>query len=747
MAVALLVLFGAVYSVYAENTTDLPSPDTLLNRLSFKTTQIFDRNGNLLYEVYDKNGGKRTPIHLGDMPPHLINATIATEDQDFYLNVGFDPKGIARAIWQNLSAGQIVSGASTITQQLAKNVLLDQEERTDQSYTRKLREMVLAFQISQRFSKDRILEMYLNEIYYGHLSYGIEAAAQTYFGRHASELTLAEAAMLAGLPQAPSRYDPLVDPLAAKDRQAHVLDRMVNQGYITREEAEQAKAEELHFRADRDVRIQAPHFVMYVRQLLEQKYGANLLYRGGLKVTTTLNLDWNRMAENSIRDHLQYLRKQNANNAALVSIDPKTGEILAMVGSKDYNDPNIDGQVNVALAKRQPGSTIKPLVYVTAFSKGWAPATIIVDERTYFPNAPGLPPYTPHNFDGKFDGAMTIRHALANSKNIPAVKALMYVGIPEFVKVADSMGVHFENPQVYGLSLGLGGGETRLLDMTGAYAALANNGVYLPPVAILRIEDSEGRVLEEYEPPEGRQVVSPVQAYMITSILSDNTAREPLQGPDSPLKLTRPAAAKTGSTDSYRDSWTIGYTPDLATGVWVGNTDNSPMKEVLGSMGAGRIWNQYMEDVHVGTPPADFVVPPGIKEYRLCKETGRPPAPTERCKRELIEVYPDGYDYVKFAMVEGLPTPIPVGTPMGQTVSEKGISLQPTPTPRPGEPTPTPLPTPAAAPTSGQAESTPTAGVAPAATSAPAQAATGSTPAPATPAAHPASNPAPLAGH
>lgn len=731
-AVAALVLFGAVYSVYAEFTTDLPSLDQLSNRLSFKTTQILDRNGKLLYEVYDKNGGKRTPIHLGEVPPHLITATIATEDQDFYENVGFDPKGIARAVWQNLTAGEIVSGASTITQQLAKNVLLDQDERTDQTYARKLREMILAFQISQRFPKDRILEMYLNEIYYGHLSYGIEAAAETYFGRHASELTLAEAAMLAGLPQAPSQYDPLINPQSAMERQAHVLDRMVSQGYITREEAERAKNERLNFRSQQDAPIQAPHFVMYVRQLLEQRYGANLVYRGGLKVITTLNLDWNRIAENAMRDKLRYLKKQNANNSALVSIDPKTGEMLAMVGSKDYFDKSIDGQVNVALSKRQPGSTIKPIVYVTAFSKGWAPATIVVDDRSYFPNAPGLPLYTPHNFDGKFDGPMTVRHALSNSKNIPAVKALMYAGIDDFVKVADSLGIHYENPKLYGLSLGLGAGEARLLDLVGAYAALANNGVFVPPTAILRIEDAEGRVLYQYEPPEGRQVVSAPHAYMITSILGDNTAREPLQGPNSPLKLSRPAAAKTGSTDSYRDSWTIGYTPNVATGVWVGNTDNSPMKEVLGSMGAGRIWHQYMEDIHVGTPVVDFVRPPGIREYRLCKETGRPP--TEGCKRELIEVYPEGQDYVQFVVIEGLPTPVPRGTPVGRTVSETGAPLVPTPTLGPGEPTPTPLPPPTATPSPAVGTPTPNAGQRPAAPTPSSEGAATSVPAPPTPA-------------
>lgn len=696
MGTAMLILFGAVYTVYAEYTSDLPQLSMLSNRLTFKTTQIMDRKGRLLYEVYDRDGGRRTPIHLGDTSPHVINGTIATEDKDFYSNIGFDPLRIATAAWHNLVEGQIVSGASTITQQLAKNVLLEEDERDEQSYARKLREGILAYQISQAYPKDEILEMYLNEIYYGHLSYGIEAAADTYFGKRSRDLTLAEAAMLVGLPQAPSRYDPFVNPQAAMERQIHVLDRMVAEGYISVEEAEEAKTERLRLSQRQHVGIRAPHFVMYVRELLETRYGANLVYRGGLKVTTTLDLDWNRLAEAAIRERLENLRTQNANNAALVAIDPTTGEILAMVGSKDYYDESIDGQVNVAIAPRQPGSTIKPIVYAAAFSKGWAPSTIVVDSATAFPNAPGQPPYRPLNFDHKFDGPMTVRHALANSKNIPAVKALMYVGIPDFVKIAESLGLRFQNPEVYGLSLGLGAGGASLLQMVGAYSALANYGVSLPPTAILRIEDAEGRVIEEYSPPDGRQLLSPVHSYMVTSILSDNTAREPLQGPTSPLLLSRPAAAKTGSTDSYRDSWLIGYTPNVVTGVWVGNTDNSPMREVLGSMGAGRIWNRFMEDVHVGTPVVDFEPPPGVREYRICKETGRPP--TEDCQRELIEVYPTGYSHVTWANIEGLTEVTPVATAVGQTVSEGGTALQPTPTLRPGAPTPTPLPEPTATP-------------------------------------------------
>jgi 1A family penicillin-binding protein len=672
-----LAMFSAAYTVYAEYTSDLPSLSNLENRLVFQTTQIFARDGTMIYELQDPEGGRRTLVPLAHVSQDLINATVATEDKDFYTNLGVDPIGFARAVISNFTEGGIVSGASTITQQLAKNVLIEEDRRTEQSVARKLQEMILAVRISEQYSKDRILEMYLNEIYYGHQAYGIAAAAETYFGKGPGELTLAEAALLAGLPQAPSAYDPYVNMRAAKERQDHVINRMVDQAYITPEEGERAKREELKLQTSPGAPILAPHFAMYVRQLLESEYGANMVYRGGLRVTTTIDLKLNELGERAIRERLELLKRQNANNASLVAIDPNTGEILAMVGSRDYDDQSIDGQVNVATAWRQPGSTIKPIVYVTAFSKGWTPSTIIVDDFTSFPMPEGLPPYRPGNFDYRFDGAMTIRHALAVSKNVTAVKALVWAGIPDYLKTAEAMGVRFHPGRVPGLSFSLGGGEVRALDLTSAYATLAANGVYRPPVAILKIEDSMGNVIEEFVPPEGRQVISATHAYMITSILSDNTAREPLQGLNSPLKLTRPAAAKTGSTDSYRDSWLLGYTPDLVTGVWVGNTDNTPMIEVTGSLGAARIWNQFMEDAHAGKPVSEFKVPPGLREYRICRETGGPPTP--ECERVLIEVHPEGYQGVQIADIEGLPKLVlPANArPLGQTISPAGAPLVP----------------------------------------------------------------------
>jgi 1A family penicillin-binding protein len=680
-----LILFMGIGSVVAAYTVDLPPVTDLASQLTFKTTQILDRNGKLLYEVNDQDGGRRLPVPLANVTSHLIDATIATEDKDFYSNAGVDPIGIARAAIQNLTAGQLTQGASTITQQLARNRLIESDQRTVQSYVRKIQEAVLAYRISQIYGKDQILEMYLNSVYYGHLSYGIEAAAETYFGKHAQDLNLAEASLLAGLPQAPSDYDPIVHLSAAKDRQAHVLDRMVSQGYITQQEADEALNAPLDLQTSVNEPLLAPHFVMYVRQLLEQKYGPDVVYKGGLKVTTTLDLTKYNLAMNSIQTHLDTLRVQDANNAGLVSIDPKTGQIIVMVGSRDYFDNSIAGEVNMATAPRPPGSTIKPLEYVTAFSKGWGPETVITDEPTQFPNTqPYLPNYAPQNFDYKFDGPMTVRYALANSKNIPAIKTLMFDTIPDFLKVLGSLGIHLDNPDVFGLSLGLGAAPVSVLNMAAAYAALDNGGVYHAPVAILKVEDWQGNVLEQYQPSQGEQVVGATQAYMITSILSDNWARTPLQGPNSPLLLTRPAAAKTGSTDDYKDSWTIGYTPDLVTAVWVGNTDNKPMKEVVGSLGAGRIWHTFMEDVHVGTPVQDFAPPPAVQEYRICKETGQPATPD--CSEVFTEVYSKNYSPAPTAVIPGLAdvgdnktaaARARQGGVLGQTVSPEGVPLQP----------------------------------------------------------------------
>jgi 1A family penicillin-binding protein len=638
-ALVLLLLFfvgliGAS-TVYAYFALTLPPPEELGARTMFMSTKIYDRNGELLYEVFDADAGRRTMVPIEEIPEDLIEATIATEDKTFYSNPGFDPLAIGRAVWLNLSEGEIVTGASTITQQLVKNIFLSPE----QTMTRKLQEAILAQEITRRYSKDQILEIYLNEIYYGNMTYGIESAAETYFGKRARDLTLAEASLLAGLPQSPSIYDPYTNPEAAKQRQNTVLGLMARQGYITWAEAAAAANEELQYHALR-VDMKAPHFVVYVRKLLEDQYGTEMVYRGGLRVYTTLDLGMQDIAQEVARARVAELADRHVTNAAVVALVPQTGEIRVMLGSIDFWDESIDGQVNVALALRQPGSSIKPVNYVAAFEKGWTPATLIMDVTTEFPNPPGAP-YVPKNYDGKEHGPVLVRQALACSYNIPAVKTLQFVGVPDMIEMAGRLGItSFTDPQRYGLSLTLGGGEIMLLEHTAAYGVFANGGVRVPPVAITRIEDSRGQVIYDYQPPAGEQVISAQHAYLITSILSDNAARTPAFGPDSPLLLSRPAGVKTGTTDDWRDSWTVGYTPDLVTGVWVGNSDNTAMDHVAGSTGAGHIWHNFMERILADTPARDFPVPPGLVRAEICARSGM--APTELCPETRSEIFVDG---------------------------------------------------------------------------------------------------------
>ncbi len=636
--VILLLFFLALVggtTVYAYYALTLPPPEELTARTVFMSTKIYDRHGQPLYEVFDPDGGRRTIVPIEEIPDHLRYATIATEDKTFYRNPGFDPLAIVRAVWLNLTEGQVVSGGSTITQQLVKNIFLSPQK----TFTRKIQEAVLAQEITRRYSKEQILEIYLNELYYGNMAYGIEAAAETYFGKSARDVTLAEASLLAGLPQSPSIYDPYTNPEEAKARQKIVLGLMVKEGYITRSQADAARGEELHF-APLRIDMRAPHFVVYVRKLLEDKYGTEMLYRGGLRVHTTLDLEMQAIAQEVARGHVASLADRHVTNAALVAMTPQTGEILVMMGSVDFWDEEIDGQVNVALALRQPGSSIKPVNYVAAFQKGWTPATLIMDVRTEFPNWQG-PPYVPRNYDDREHGPVLVRQALACSYNVPAVKTLQFVGVPDMMAMAQRLGITtFTEPERYGLSLTLGGGEIMLLEHTGAYAVFANGGLRVPPVAILRIEDSQGRVIEEYPPPPGEQVISPQHAYLITHILSDNEGRTPAFGANSPLRLSRPAAAKTGTTDDWRDSWTIGYTPDLAVGVWVGNSDNTPMDHVPGSVGAGPIWHNFMERVSADTPPRDFPTPSGLVTAEICVRSGM--APTELCPETRTEIFVDG---------------------------------------------------------------------------------------------------------
>jgi 1A family penicillin-binding protein len=630
-----LLLASGVVSYFWIAAQLPPAGDLRTRSLHFATTEILDREGNLLWEIIDPTGGRRTTVTLDQVSSYAIQATVATEDRYFYSNVGVDLVAIVRALYYNLTEGEVVSGASTITQQLARNVFLSPQERTEQSLLRKVKEAVLAVEINRRYSKEEILEIYLNQIYYGNLAYGIEAAAQTYFGKPAKELTLAEAAMLAGLPQSPALHDPYVNLAGAKARQAVVLDLMVESGYITQGEAEAAKVEELNFH-DLDFAMQAPHFVTYVRQELETIVPPALIYQAGLRVMTTLDPRLQAIAEEEVQTQIDALTGRNVTNGALVAMDVDTGQILAMVGSKNFRDDSIDGQVNMATAPRQPGSTIKPLTYLAAFELlDWTPSTLMMDVPVEYPDGAGGV-YRPQNYDNKFHGPVSLRKALANSYNIPAVKTLSLIGVDALKAMAARLGITTLTRNDYGLSLTLGSGEVPLLQMTGAYQAMANEGVLVPPTAILNITDSFGRVIEPAR-PQPQRVLRPEHTYLMTNILADNEARSDSVGPNSALRLSRPAAAKTGTTNDFYDNWTIGYTPDIVTGVWVGNANHTPMVNVSGLAGAGPIWHNFMERAHEGLPVRDFTRPPTIVEMEVCADSGT--IPSSVCPERRKEIF------------------------------------------------------------------------------------------------------------
>jgi 1A family penicillin-binding protein len=638
-----LALFGLCEWLFA----DLPAPDALITRASTGTAKIYDRNGQLLYEILDPRTGSRTRADLADIPTYLQQATIATEDATFYTNPGVSLWAIARALYLNTRQGQIVSGGSTITQQVARLVLMDPQERARRTLIRKLREAILAVRLSRAYDKDTLLEMYLNETYYGNLAYGIEAAAQIHFGVHARDLDLAQCALLAGLPQAPAVYNPLVHYDAAKARQQIVLGLMVKQGFITQEQADLAYTEPLHFTGPTDA-LSTPHFVAYVRNQLEETLGHETLLAGDWRVTTTLDLDLQRRAEAIVRRRLAEIEEHEATTGALVALNPATGEVLAMVGSADYADANIDGAVNGATALRQPGSTMKPFLYAAAFERGWTPANVVYDIRTAFVTDEGEI-YVPANADAIYHGPVTLREALANSYNLPAVILQKRVGTDVLLDTAHAFGLAtLRGAQRYGLTLTLGGGEVTLLDMTAAYAVFATGGIHRQPVTILDITStSDGASFADpstmlragslIRPSADSQVLSPQVAHLITDILSDNDARASTFGLNSPLRLSRPAAAKTGTTNKWRDNWTIGYTPDLVAGVWVGNASGAPMRHVSGLSGAGPIWHEFMEVAHRPIPVHDFAVPDGLVWRDICPLSGHLAGPD--CPYSRREVF------------------------------------------------------------------------------------------------------------
>ncbi|MGE5462940.1 MAG: transglycosylase domain-containing protein, partial [Syntrophothermus sp.] len=660
-AVALLLLAGSalLFSYYTIART-LPSVADLQNRASqFETTRILDRNGNVLYEILDPNAGRRTYVPLDKISPALIAATIATEDKDFYNHPGFDPAAIVRALWENYRTNGQGGGASTITQQLARALLLSPEERAERTYARKGREIILAAEITRRYSKDQILELYLNEIYYGNLAYGIEAASETYFGKAANQLTLSEAAFLAGLPQSPSVYDIYTNRDVTLARQQQVLVLMYglskSNGCIkvstsdvpicVDEVAAANAANEMKSRVfnSPNVNTKYPHWVNFVREQLEKQYDPQTIYRSGFNVYTTLDPTLQDEAQRLVTEQVAQLADKNAHNGALVSIRPSTGEILAMVGSPDFNNEAISGQINMADSPtRQPGSSIKPINYLAAFEKGWTPATLIWDVPSEFPPS-GDPndtrePYRPVNYDGKFHGPVTVRTALSNSFNVPAVKTLAFVGIYDdpntpqkegMIGMAEKLGITTFTRPDYGLSLTLGGGDVSLLQLTSAYSTIANYGKRMPPVAILKIVDYQGKVVYEYKPPQGEQVLRPEHAFLMSSILSDNEARSWMFGRNSLLNLPFQVAAKTGTTNDFRDNWTLGYTPDLTTGVWVGNADYTPMVNTTGLTGAAPIWSAFMQfavPYVTNNAPTPFSIPPGIVEKVICASSGTEPS-------------------------------------------------------------------------------------------------------------------------
>ncbi|MBK9712816.1 MAG: transglycosylase domain-containing protein [Kouleothrix sp.] len=624
LAIELAILAAlCVYSYYGRELEGLEAG--LGRHRPAETTQILARDGTLLYELVDPQGGRRTVVALDQIPKPLRDATIAVEDANFYDNPGVDLRGIVRAVLLNYQSQDIVSGGSTITQQLVRNVLLPPESRTEISFDRKLREAILAYKVSRKYSKDQILGIYLNEVYYGNSAYGVEAAAQTYFGKHVWELSVAESTLIAGLPQSPTILDPLTNLAGARARQQVTLGLMAKYGFLTAEQSRAVLAQPLDF-APQTSNLIAPHFVFYIRNLLEQRYGPEVMYRGGLRVVTSLDLHWQAEAQRIARERIAELRDRKASNAAVVMLSPE-GQILAMVGSVDYNDAAIDGEVNVALAPRQPGSALKPIVYAAAMRRGWTPATVLWDQPVEFKLSDSSV-YAPVNYDNSWHGPQRLRMALANSLNIPAVKAMEFVGVENFVEQAHAMGITTLNDTAsYGLALVLGAGEVRLLDLTNVYNTISNGGIKRDPVAILRVTNSHGEVLERGGESAGRQALGERGeqiAYLLTDILSDNAAREYIFGPGNVMELPdgRAAAVKTGTSNDWRDSWAVGYTPDVTVGVWVGNSDGSPMQEIAGVNGAGTIWREIMDQFQQGRPAQPFRKPPGIVDATICADTG-----------------------------------------------------------------------------------------------------------------------------
>lgn len=652
--VLLLTLLGGA-SLWVYLFFDLPSIDALPQNLNQTSIKIVDRSGRPLYEIIPSEGGRNAALSFENIPQCMRDATIAVEDKNFYRNPGVDAEGILRALWINIEGGEVIAGGSTITQQVARTLLLSREERTERTLRRKLRETALAWQLTSRYSKQEILALYLNQVYYGGMAYGVAAASETYFGKPAGELLLPECALLAGLPQTPGLYNPFTNPDLARERQQIVLGLMEKQGYITEAQRVEAEKSPLSYNSV-PYPIEAPHFIWVIKDQLDGMFRDGTLdRRSSLVVTTTLDLDMQHTAEKSIARRLELFKpqkgeiSQNVNNAALVALDLHTGDILAMAGSADYFDASIDGALNMAVSARQTGSAFKPIIYAAAFDPGLpGPLTAgstLLDVATVFKTKDGAP-YKPVNYDNREHGYVSVREALGSSLNVPAVITLEHTGIDRVLNLAHRLGIRsLSAPQDYDLSLALGGGEMSLLELSTAFSALADQGRFTGNYSILEIRDADGNLLYTPDRPAAVHAIDPRIAWLISDILSDDRARSTGFGSNSILNIGRTAAVKTGTTTNFHDNWTIGYTPDLLVGVWVGNSNYEAMHNVTGLTGAAPIWHETMRAILQGKPDKPFRRPDGLNQIEICDLSGL--LPTPECVHTRKEWFIDGTEPVE----------------------------------------------------------------------------------------------------
>lgn len=673
-SVVLLILIPIITYVYF--VRELKTKENIINHKNSGVILV-DRNNKPFFTLYE--GRTKNTATLGEIPLFVQQAVISVEDKRFYQEPGFSLQGIGRAFINNLQENELAQGGSTITQQVVKNTLLTQEK----SFLRKYQEIFLALEVERRFSKKDILEMYLNTVYFGEGAYGIADAAKVYFGKDVKDLTLSESALLAAILPAPSAYSPLSgDRNKAFTRQRLVLKKMQEQGYITASQEQSAKARTVLFNPTlTSINQTAPHFALMVKNELLKRYGEQKLANSGFTVKTSINLDDQRYAEKIIKQQVINLQYNKVTNAALVALDPKTGEIQALVGSHDWFDED-NGKINMVVAPRQPGSSFKPIVYTLALNKRLiTPATLLDDKPITYPDG-----YKPLNYDRTFRDQVLVRRALANSLNVPAVHVMERVGVMDTLEFAKALGITtLKKPSDYGLSLVLGAGEVPLLEMTGAYAVFANNGVKVTPSTILEIKDKQGQSIFTHS-PEQVQVISSDVTFLISSILSDNTARAEVFG--NALTVSRPAAVKTGTTNDYKDALTIGYTPNLVIGVWVGNNDNKPMDSVAGSLGAAPIWRQLMEHMIKGTAISKFQPPNGVIKISVCKEKGL--KIRSATTSAITEFFLPGTEPRGYCDETVTPTPSITQTPTIITPTEPILTPTPIPT---SLPTNTPTPT------------------------------------------------------